>query len=145
MSSSKLSLSPTARGSSPGGVRRKQVAKQLACPLPFRDNSNTRRKLFDANAVVSLETHEQTDFLNRLTEVDRSAQEVGESLRQQMNEILTTMNLIEAGNEKQYKALQGRVLFLEEKLSEAQDRIEELEAKLGEKPQEVVQVTLDEE
>jgi len=131
MSSSKRSLSPTARGSSPDGVKRKQAAR----PSPIRDISSTRRELFpeDAcnDAVFSLESLQRrlTACMSLVREFDRSArQEIG-ALRNRMNDLLTTITLHEAANEKQQQALQGRVLFLEGKLSEAQGRIEELEAK----------------
>ena len=118
-------------------MRRKQAAR----PSPIRDTSNTRRELFpeDAcnDAVFSLESLQRsvTAVTTLVAEFDRSArQEIG-ALRNRMNDLLTTITLHEAANEKQQQALQGRVLFLEGKLSEAQGRIEELEAKLGEGPQ----------
>lgn len=137
MSSSKRSLSPTARGSSPGGVRRMQAGR----PSPIRDKSNTRRELFpeDAcnDAVFNLESLQRriTGLMGVVREFDYSARQETDAMRNQFNDLLATITLHEAANVKKQQAHEGKILFLEAKLSEAQERIEALEEKLGEQSQ----------
>ena len=137
MSSSKRSLSPTARGSSPGGVQRKQGGR----PSPIRDTSNTRRELFPEDASADAGFNPEalqrriTGLMGVVREFDFSARQETGAIHNRMNDLLVTINLHEQANVRQQQAHEGKILFLERKLSEAQERIEALEAKLGEGPQ----------